>query len=189
MRFTCSQCNQEPTLSMVSKKSTGICLLNHSRENEAEAVDETLSFISQNTGKGSSVIFDYTYQDVVLGSHERHEAKEWLKLTIKDCHRMKMDTHLTHQSKKNKIRLFGWIFWIGKERYGMPGQNNAKNRKSCWIRRSSLWWLSIHRRCGASVWQCQGVFSVYSHLAKSRFHFWTSGRNGRVKDRRHGPGR
>lgn len=32
---------------------------------EAEAVDETLLFISKNTGKGSSVIFDYTYNEVI----------------------------------------------------------------------------------------------------------------------------
>lgn len=50
---------------------------------EPEAVDETLSFISQNTGKGSSVIFDYTYHEVVSGNHERKEAKEWLKITGK----------------------------------------------------------------------------------------------------------
>lgn len=50
---------------------------------DPEAVNETLSFVSENTGKGSSLIFDYTYHEVVSGSHERKEAKEWLKITEK----------------------------------------------------------------------------------------------------------
>ena len=48
-----------------------------------EAVNDTLSFVSENTGKGSSLIFDYTYHEVVTGSYERKEAKEWLKITEK----------------------------------------------------------------------------------------------------------
>ena len=50
---------------------------------EPQAVDETLAFVSQNSGKGSSIIFDYTYHDVVSGRHDRKEAKEWLKITEK----------------------------------------------------------------------------------------------------------
>ena len=50
---------------------------------DPKAVDETLSFVSHNNGKGSSLIFDYTYHEVVSGSHERKEAKEWLKITEK----------------------------------------------------------------------------------------------------------
>ena len=48
-----------------------------------DAVDETLSFISQNTGKGSSLIFDYTYHEVVAERDDRKEAKAWLKITQK----------------------------------------------------------------------------------------------------------
>ena len=48
-----------------------------------EAVDETLSFVSKNSGKGSSIIFDYTYHDVVIGNYDRREAKEWLRITKK----------------------------------------------------------------------------------------------------------
>ena len=50
---------------------------------EEKSVDEMLSFISENTGDGSSVIFDYTYHEVVSGNLERKEAKEWLKITEK----------------------------------------------------------------------------------------------------------
>jgi len=48
-----------------------------------EGVDETLAFISQNTGKGSAVIFDYTYHEVVTGTYERKEAQEWLRIAKK----------------------------------------------------------------------------------------------------------
>ena len=50
---------------------------------DLQAVEKTLSFISQNTGKGSSVIFDYTYHEVVSGEYERKEAREWLKIAEK----------------------------------------------------------------------------------------------------------
>ena len=39
-----------------------------------EAVDETLSFISQNTGKGSSIYFDYMLGSVLDGSSQYEEA-------------------------------------------------------------------------------------------------------------------
>ncbi|MDM8537295.1 class I SAM-dependent methyltransferase [Desulfobacterales bacterium HSG17] len=48
---------------------------------DQKAVDETLLFISKNTGNGSSVVFDYTYPEVIDGTYERKEAKEWLKIT------------------------------------------------------------------------------------------------------------
>lgn len=47
------------------------------------AVDGTLSFISQNVGKESSVIFDYTYSEVISGIYDRREAIEWLKIAEK----------------------------------------------------------------------------------------------------------
>lgn len=50
---------------------------------EAGAVDETLLFISKNSGNGSAVIFDYTYPEVLAGTYDRKEAKEWLKITEK----------------------------------------------------------------------------------------------------------
>ncbi len=48
---------------------------------DRKAVDKTLLFISKNTGKGSSIIFDYTFQEVVDGTYDRNEAIEWLKIT------------------------------------------------------------------------------------------------------------
>jgi len=45
----------------------------------AEAVDETLLFISKNESNGSAVIFDFTYADVVEGKSEIFEAKQWFK--------------------------------------------------------------------------------------------------------------
>ncbi len=47
---------------------------------DQEAVDGTLSFISKNSAKGTAVIFDYTYPEVIAGTYERLEAKEWLKI-------------------------------------------------------------------------------------------------------------
>ena len=41
----------------------------------AEAVDETLAFVVNNSGEGSSIIFDYIYQSVVDGTCEMEEAR------------------------------------------------------------------------------------------------------------------
>jgi len=50
---------------------------------DPDTVDRTLSFIVKNVGSGSSIIFDYTYPEVLAGTFERKEAKEWLKITQK----------------------------------------------------------------------------------------------------------
>jgi len=50
---------------------------------DSKTVNETLLFISKNTGKESAVIFDYTYPEVVAGTLERKEAKKWLEITQK----------------------------------------------------------------------------------------------------------
>jgi methyltransferase (TIGR00027 family) len=42
----------------------------------AEAVDETLSFVTDNSGAGSSIIFDYTLKSVADGTCEMEGAKE-----------------------------------------------------------------------------------------------------------------
>ena len=41
----------------------------------AEAVDETLAFVVNNSGEGSSIIFDYIYQSVLDGTSELEEAR------------------------------------------------------------------------------------------------------------------
>ena len=41
----------------------------------AEAVDETLAFVVNNSGEGSSIIFDYIYQSVVDGTCEMEAAR------------------------------------------------------------------------------------------------------------------
>jgi methyltransferase (TIGR00027 family) len=43
----------------------------------AEAVDETLAFVSNNSGKGSSIIFDYAFQSALDGTLHHEEAKKW----------------------------------------------------------------------------------------------------------------
>lgn len=51
---------------------------------ESQAVDATLSFIAGNSGKGSSVIFDYTYTWVISGDCRRGEIirmKRYRRLT------------------------------------------------------------------------------------------------------------
>jgi methyltransferase (TIGR00027 family) len=41
-----------------------------------QAVDETLAFVANNSGEGSSIVFDYIYKSVVDGTCERKGAKE-----------------------------------------------------------------------------------------------------------------
>ena len=41
----------------------------------AEAVDETLAFVVNNSGQGSSIIFNYVYQSAVDGTSETEEAR------------------------------------------------------------------------------------------------------------------
>ena len=43
----------------------------------AEAVDETLAFVSNNSGEGSSIIFDYAFQSALDGTLCHEEAKKW----------------------------------------------------------------------------------------------------------------
>jgi methyltransferase (TIGR00027 family) len=44
-----------------------------------EAVDVTLAFVVNNSGKGSSIVFDYTHPSVVEGVCARREAKMFLR--------------------------------------------------------------------------------------------------------------
>jgi methyltransferase (TIGR00027 family) len=39
----------------------------------AEAVDQTLSFVSKHSGAGSSIIFDYVYTSALTAAHKREE--------------------------------------------------------------------------------------------------------------------
>ena len=48
---------------------------------DSDTVEKTLDFIANNVGNGSSLIFDYTYPEVLAGTFERKEAKEWLRIT------------------------------------------------------------------------------------------------------------
>ncbi len=42
-----------------------------------EAVDETLAFVARNSGKGSSIIFDYAFQSSMDAASENGDAKKW----------------------------------------------------------------------------------------------------------------
>jgi methyltransferase (TIGR00027 family) len=42
-----------------------------------EAVDETLAFVAENSGKGSSIIFDYAFQSALDATSESSDAKKW----------------------------------------------------------------------------------------------------------------
>lgn len=44
-----------------------------------EAVDETLAFVAGNSGKGSSIIFDYAFQFALDATSDSEEAKKWRK--------------------------------------------------------------------------------------------------------------
>ncbi len=48
----------------------------------ADAVDRTLAFVARHSGRGSSIIFDYTYDSVVNGTCPRREARLWRKTMI-----------------------------------------------------------------------------------------------------------
>jgi methyltransferase (TIGR00027 family) len=48
----------------------------------AEAVDETLAFVSKNACEGSSIIFDYIFKSVVDGTCELEEAREWRQIHL-----------------------------------------------------------------------------------------------------------
>ena len=45
----------------------------------AEAVDETLSFVTKNSGKGSSIIFNYIFKSVIDGTSKEEGAKKIVK--------------------------------------------------------------------------------------------------------------
>lgn len=42
-----------------------------------QGIDETLSFVSNNSGEGSSIIFDYAYQSALNGTLHSEEASKW----------------------------------------------------------------------------------------------------------------
>jgi methyltransferase (TIGR00027 family) len=42
-----------------------------------EAIDETLAFVAQNSGKGSSIIFDYAFQSANDAASKNGDAKKW----------------------------------------------------------------------------------------------------------------
>ena len=42
-----------------------------------EAVDETLAFVAENSGKGSCIIFDYAFQSAFDAASESGDAKKW----------------------------------------------------------------------------------------------------------------
>jgi len=44
-----------------------------------EAVDETLAFVAGNSGKGSSIIFDYAFRFALDATSDSEEAKKWRK--------------------------------------------------------------------------------------------------------------
>jgi methyltransferase (TIGR00027 family) len=45
----------------------------------AEAVDETLSFVAHNSGRGSSILFNYIFQSVVDGTNKAENANKIIK--------------------------------------------------------------------------------------------------------------
>jgi len=42
-----------------------------------EAIDETLAFVAENSGKGSSIIFDYAFQSALDVTSESSDAQKW----------------------------------------------------------------------------------------------------------------
>ncbi len=50
----------------------------------AKAVDETLAFIVNHSGPQSSLLFDYTYPEVIAGASQLKEAKKWRQIARKN---------------------------------------------------------------------------------------------------------
>jgi len=76
---------------------------------DSESVDKTLLFISKNSGQGSSVIFDYTYPEVIDGTYERVEAKGWLKIAEKSNEPLLFGLQNNHVEQFLAERGFGNI--------------------------------------------------------------------------------
>jgi methyltransferase (TIGR00027 family) len=49
----------------------------------ADAADETLAFVAKHSGSQSSLLFDYTYPDVIAGTSPLKEARIWRKFAKK----------------------------------------------------------------------------------------------------------
>ena len=66
----------------------------------AEAVDETLAFVAGNSGKGSSIIFNYIFRSVLDGTCELEYAKK--------CERLmnEVASHLSLESRKEELTNF-----------------------------------------------------------------------------------
>jgi methyltransferase (TIGR00027 family) len=96
----------------------------------AEAVDETLSFVVNESGEGSSITFDYIYESVIDGRMKMKEAENVRRKCVK------VGEPLTFGIEDGTIMEF-----LGKRGFGKIKDMNAKsledtyfkgtNRKSC----------------------------------------------------------
>jgi methyltransferase (TIGR00027 family) len=96
----------------------------------AEAVDETLAFVVNKSGEGSSIIFDYAYESVIDGRMKMKEAEKLIKLQAN------IGEPLTFGIEDGTIMEF-----LGVRGFGQVEDMNAKsledtyfkgtNRKSC----------------------------------------------------------
>jgi len=96
----------------------------------AEAVDETLSFVAHNSGRGSSIIFNYIFQSVVDGTNKAENAKKIIKSYEKRGEPLRfgieegtIDKFLSERGFYNVINVTGEFF---KDVY-FKGKNTYRN--------------------------------------------------------------
>lgn len=81
----------------------------------AEVLDRILRFISQRSGSGSSVIFDYTCPDVISGKSGRREAKIWWRSSLKRGERLTLGLDPDNIENFLTIRGFSQVCKIDNE--------------------------------------------------------------------------
>ncbi len=72
----------------------------------AKAVDETLAFVVENSGTGSSIIFDYAFQKVIKGAADVEQVNRMLKAWERVGAPLTADEHFIFGVKEGTIQEF-----------------------------------------------------------------------------------
>ena len=96
----------------------------------AEAVDQTLAFVANHSGPGSTLIFDYTLPSVVDGTCRRREARFWRKTVI----------------PRGEPLLFGIEPEVIESFLVQRGFHNVKNATHAFLKRAYFTGANQHRK-------------------------------------------
>jgi len=126
----------------------------------AEAVDATLAFIANNSGEGSSVIFDYSYESFING-----RVKEAKKMRRKAA---QLGEPFTFGIEEGTVEEF-----LSKRGFGQVKDMNAQSLHDIYFkdtnRKTCPWWAVVHatvKPCGNGEKQkttmalCQAMLSA-----------------------------